>query len=119
MHQAELDLAHAGPAELRAEVRCPESPLLHLGLERGRDPVELLLRELMREGFDREDLAIDELTDPVEGLLSNPMLFDSGPLQELNPGVMATPVTTTKVSARARLNSFGVRVRLPGILCVR
>ena len=69
VHQPELHLAEALPAELRIEVRGPQPALLDLLLERRVDAVELRLVELAEDRLDRPDLLAHEVAHPFELLL--------------------------------------------------
>jgi hypothetical protein len=67
VHEPELDLAEALPAQLWVEVGGPQAALLDALLERRHRPVELVHREVER--LQRPDLLADELAHPVEVLL--------------------------------------------------
>ena len=69
VHQPQLHLAHALPAELGRQVRRPQAALLDLLLQRRDRPHQPVEAELVPDRLQRPDLAADELGHPVELLL--------------------------------------------------
>ena len=69
MHQAELDLAEALPAEVGRQVRGPQPALLDLLLQRRVDAVEGAWSSSLNDRLDRPDLLAHELAHPVQLLL--------------------------------------------------
>ena len=69
MHEAELDLAEALPAELLVEVRGPQPAFLDLLAQRLHGPHQLVPLELVDESLERLDLLADELPHPIQVLL--------------------------------------------------
>ncbi len=66
VHQAELDLAEALPAQLGRQVRSPQPALLDLVAQWRDRALEAVLAELLEDGLDRPDLGADEVGHPVQ-----------------------------------------------------
>ena len=79
VHEAELDLAEALPAEVRRQVRRPQPAALDLLLQRRVDPVQRRLVEVGGDGLDRPDLLAHEGAHPFQ------LLFELGVGREV-PG---------------------------------
>jgi hypothetical protein len=69
VHEAELDLAEALPAQLLVEVRGPQPALLDLLAQRLHGAHHLVPLELVDESLERLDLLADERPHPVQMLL--------------------------------------------------
>src|SRR3954454_23137263 len=69
VHQPELDLPEALAAQVRRQVRGPQTPALDLLLQRLVEPVELLLGDVVDDRLERPDLRAHEVAHPVELLL--------------------------------------------------